>query len=53
MVATLRKVIIIDDDEAVLDSLEALLLAEGFAVEASPARADFSKVIRMPSAVVW
>ena len=28
-----RNVIIIDDDEAVLDSLEALLLAEGFAVE--------------------
>ena len=28
------RVIIIDDDEAVLDSLEALLLAEGFAVEA-------------------
>jgi two-component system response regulator FixJ len=29
-----RKVIIIDDDEAVLDSLKELLLAEGFAVEA-------------------
>jgi two-component system, LuxR family, response regulator FixJ len=29
-----RKVVIIDDDEAVLDSLEELLLAEGFAVEA-------------------
>jgi two-component system response regulator FixJ len=28
-----RKVIIIDDDEAVLDSLKELLLAEGFAVE--------------------
>jgi len=28
------KVIIVDDDEAVLDSLAALLMAEGFAVEA-------------------
>ncbi len=29
-----RRVIIIDDDEAVLDSLKELLLAEGFAIEA-------------------
>ena len=36
-----RKVIIIDDDEAVLDSLKALLLAEGFAVEAFASASAF------------
>jgi two-component system response regulator FixJ len=36
-----RKVIIVDDDEAVLDSLEALLLAEGFDVEAFASARDF------------
>jgi two-component system response regulator FixJ len=38
-----RKVIIIDDDEAVLDSLKELLLAEGFAVETFASASVFLK----------
>jgi two-component system response regulator FixJ len=38
------KVYIVDDDEAVRDSLEALLLAHGYDVQAFPAGVDFLEV---------
>ena len=48
-----EKVIIVDDDEAVLDSLAALLLAEGFAVEAfASAQALLDRYPRAPDGCV-
>ena len=45
-------VVVVDDDDAVRDSLEAMLAAEGFAVATFAAAAEFLENYR-PSANSW